>query len=67
MEAIDGRANQSKMWGEGERALLSEVSKRHRHIKRRELSFNGAAEMRRRAMDCWNRDDQKQFGPFRAS
>ncbi len=26
-----------------------------------------AAEMRHRAMDCWNRDDQKWFGPFCAS
>ena len=57
----------TEMRGEGKRALLSKVSKRNRHIKRKKMSLNSAAEMRHRAMDCWNRDDQTEFGPFCAS
>ena len=46
-----------KVRGEGKSAILSKVSKRNRRVKHREMHLNGAADMRRRETDCWNRGD----------
>lgn len=53
-----------KVPGEGKSAVLSKVSKRNRHVKHTEIPLNGAADMRRRETDCWNRGDHGVIWSF---